>query len=328
MAVVLFMGAALAGCAPDEAPASPSRPAQAVEPFSFGVVGDVPYGAQQSADFPRLVADIERMDLSWLIHVGDFKAGSTECSDEVFRERVAAIDAIDAAVVYVPGDNEWTDCHRQSAGGYSPLDRLAVLRQLAYPSPGRSLGRRPLTVATQATEPGMAEFPEHQRWTRGEVVFTTLHVVGSANGLVDFRGRTSEDDAEVARRIDATVAWLDNSFAEAVSGNAAGMVVVIHANALDPEYEPKPGSPPPYRGFISALRRGAERFGKPVLLVHGDTHEFRIDRPLRDGMGVLRVANLVRLEGFGAPDFGWVEVRVDPADPAVFQFIPRTLDTR
>lgn len=328
IAMTAALGTAMSACSPGEAPARAATATQVIEPFSFGVVGDVPYGEQQTADFPRLVDDIEGAGLAWLIHVGDFKAGSTECSDGVLRERVEAIDAIDLAVVYLPGDNEWTDCHRPAAGRYDPLDRLAFLRSLAYPRPGTTLGRRPLVVESQATEPGLTEFPEHQRWSRSGVVFTTVHVVGSANGLVDFPGRTSESDAEVARRIDAAVAWLDSSFAEAVSGDAAGMVVVIHANPLDPEYEPKPGSPPPYRGFISALRRGAERFGKPVLLVHGDTHEFRIDRPLRDGMGVLRITNLVRLEGFGAPDFGWVEVQVDPADPAVFRFVPRALDTR
>ena len=39
-------------------------------------------------------------------------------------------------MIYVPGDNEWTDCHRANNGGYDPLERLAFLRAMFYP--GRS----------------------------------------------------------------------------------------------------------------------------------------------------------------------------------------------
>lgn len=39
-------------------------------------------------------------------------------------------------------------------------------------------------------------------------------------------------------------------------------------------------------------------FGKPVAYVHGDSHYFRIDKPLLDANGI-RALNFTRVETFG-----------------------------
>ena len=52
-------------------------------------------------------------------------------------------------LVYTPGDNEWTDCHRANNGSYNPLERLGKVRQLFFPHPGRTLGQHPVDVASQ-----------------------------------------------------------------------------------------------------------------------------------------------------------------------------------
>ena len=62
-------------------------------------------------------------------------------------------------------------------------------------------------------------------------------------------------------------------------------------------------------------------FGKPVVLVHGDSHYFRIDKPLtRVGR---RLENFTRVETFGNPDVHWLRVTVDPHDANVFTFRPQ-----
>jgi hypothetical protein len=82
------------------------------------------------------------------------------------------------------------------------------------------------------------------------------------------------------------------------------------------------------------------------VLVHGDTHYFRIDRPMTGtypactgpnlsraescgspvpvpGSPTDRIHNFVRLEVFAQNDFHWVKVTVDPGDPNVFSFSPQ-----
>ena len=51
-------------------------------------------------------------------------------------------------------------------------------------------------------------------------------------------------------------------------------------------------------------------FNGAVLLLHGDTHSYRVDQPLREiGTGAL-IANLTRVEVFGYPTMNWVRIRV------------------
>jgi hypothetical protein len=69
-------------------------------------------------------------------------------------------------------------------------------------------------------------------------------------------------------------------------------------------------------------------FGKPVVLVHGDSHFFRIDKPLsprrvRGKPVTTALENFTRVETFGTPYHHWVHVTVDPNDPNVFTFGPR-----
>ena len=64
---------------------------------------------------------------------------------------------------------------------------------------------------------------------------------------------------------------------------------------------------------------GTRAFGRPVALAVGDTHVFRVDKPLYDQDGQL-VEQFTRVETFGNPNVHWVRVEVDPRQPWVFSF--------
>lgn len=291
--------------------------------LEFALIGDVLYSTGEDPAFDQLVAAIngDRW-IRWVLHAGDIKSGSSPCSDQLFRQRFEMFQRFRRPFVLVPGDNEWTDCHREAAGGYSPLERLAALRRTFYPVPGQTLGARPMPVETQAHTAGLEEFPEHVRWTAGNpafnVVFATLHVVGSANGTAPFPGRTVADDAEVQRRTRAALAWLAETFQVARRRGSAGVFLMMQA---DPYFEDPPGSERrrAFDELLLALEREAVRFGRPVLLAHGDTHYFRYDKPLASSVTGRRIETFSRVETFGAADVHWVRVVADPRDPGVFQ---------
>ncbi len=292
-------------------------------PLIFSVVGDVPYGNAALARFPELASSIEQSGASFVIHIGDIKGGSASCSDEMLSSRVSIINAIKKPVVYIPGDNDWTDCHRLLAGRFNPLERLGFLRQQAFPVVGQSLGQPSMTVESQASIPGFEEFPEHQRWIKNNHAFITLHLLGSANGFESFRGRTAEDDAEVVRRINASIAWLKTSMELAAANNAASIVVAIHGNPLTlSDSRASRYQLHPFAGILTELKQQTNRFGKPVLLIHGDTHEYKFDQPFTEDNAGAEIANLFRLEGIGDPAIGWVEVLADDNNPQVFSVTP------
>ncbi len=50
--------------------------------FEFALIGDLPYFKDDSLKFNRLIDDINAdSGLSWIIHTGDIKSGSSPCSD-------------------------------------------------------------------------------------------------------------------------------------------------------------------------------------------------------------------------------------------------------
>ena len=63
-----------------------------------------------------------------------------------------------------------------------------------------------------------------------------------------------------------------------------------------------------------------ENYDKPVAFIHGDTHIFRIDKPLISAKTQRPFENFTRMETFGNPETHWTRVTVDPADPQLFTF--------
>jgi hypothetical protein len=77
-----------------------------------------------------------------------------------------------------------------------------------------------------------------------------------------------------------------------------------------------------HTAFLRTIEREAIQYGKPVLLVHGDTHVFRVDKALVSSADGKPLENVTRLENFGEREVHWSRVTVDPAGPELFTFSP------
>jgi hypothetical protein len=311
----LALGPAL-GFARFRAPVAPQTvAAQKPQPaavFELGLMGDLPYTAEQAAKMPALWADMARNPLAFVVHDGDFKSGSSRCDDATFAATLAELDARPFPFIFIPGDNDWTDCHRENNGAYDPLERLATLRSMFFPG-DESLGRRRLPLQRQSDDPRFAPYREHARWSMGEVTFVGLNVQGSNNNL----GRNAENDAEYAARNQAVLAWMGESFAAATAAGHRGIMLVIQANPFE---EAPEGGPNGFADFLAALEAETARFSGQVVLVHGDSHHFRIDKPLPLDRERPALPNFTRVETFGSPDVHWLKVTVDPSDPNLFVY--------
>ncbi|MDQ2694698.1 MAG: hypothetical protein M3Z21_04835 [Pseudomonadota bacterium] len=327
--VVLWI---MAGCAHRE-PVAPDAALTGDAPFRFALVGDVPYTDAQTAMFDNLIAAVNAdRRVRFVLHVGDIKGGSAPCDDAALLGRFRQYQRFDRPFVYTPGDNEWTDCHRGKAGRFYPPERLARLREIFFPAPGFTAGMA-VKVRSQSALPDFAEFVENVLWVQARVVFATVHVVGSNNNLEPWSGIDPGDSAahpradrlaEFQRREAAALAWLEEVFRVARQRRSAGVFVAIHANPnfdLAAEDAGRQG----FNAFLDLLEAKTVAYGRPVVLAHGGSHYFRIDKPLFgptvDGPR-RRLEHFTRVETFGTDDVHWIRVNVDPADPNVFGFEP------
>jgi hypothetical protein len=287
--------------------------AKAPEQFSFVALGCMPYGAENFTAYERLLAEINRRKPAFTVHCGDTKKGSEPPSDAFLKKVHTWFDSLEGAVIYTPGDNEWTDVYRENNGKQSPAVWLGKVRA-EYFSTERSMGKAPIPLVTQRRDRGFEKFVENARWTRGGVVFATVHVVGSNNNnLKEVPGAV----AEFRERDAANAAWVRATFAEARATQAPGVALFFQAEAFNHDAVEKEGRESGFRLFLATVEEEAKRFGKPVLLVHADEHRYRYE-PKMKFPGGEKLDNVTRLETFGAGDIHAVQVVVDPGSTAVF----------
>lgn len=287
----------------------------AAEPFTFAAMGDLPYNLPKDMmKFDRLIDRINERVPAFSIHVGDIKSGGSPCTDDAFIAVRDRLMQMQGAVFYTPGDNEWTDCHRNKAGGYDPLERLDRLRTLFFSKP-KSLGQMPRDYQRQSENGEHAQMKENAIWQQADTLFATVHVVGSNNGL----GRTSASDTEFKDRDKANKDWIRIAFKTAIELDAKAVVIALHANPAFENRKARTSKKSGFRRSLKALAKWARTYAHPVLIVHGDRHELIIDQPLRDKDDDL-IGNVTRLQVMGEDEVGAVMVTVDPEADTPFTF--------
>ncbi|MDD5298239.1 MAG: metallophosphoesterase family protein [Rhodocyclaceae bacterium] len=288
----------------------PAPPAPA-EDFSFALFGDTPYNDTERARLPPMLEAMAKDGIAFAVHDGDIKNGYSVCSDDLYLDRLQAFQAARFPLVYVPGDNEWTDCHGLLAGLYKPEERLRRLRQIFF-SDNQTLGRTRFSLQRQGILNGdYREYVENVRWRRGRLLFVGLNIPGSENNF----GDGDRPSPEFLARGKANRAWLDDSFALAHRERDAVVFVIIQANPNFEGFNARRQSLA-YGDFLRQLTDLTLDFPGQVILVHGDSHRQHIDQPMRDPRSRRIVRKFTRIETFGSPYMGWTKVTVKDADTA------------
>jgi hypothetical protein len=268
--------------------------------LNIAVIGDTPYGLNNAdtAQFKATPAFINAInsdpDVSLVLHIGDIHSGKQTCSygyNQSIYDLWTRTPGFKSPLIYTPGDNEWTDCHKPKEGGLDPLTNLGYVRSIFFPVAGNALAvDKPVISQAQAFDPRFpsdAQFVENVMWEQAGVVFVTLNVPGGSNNDEDnWYGapRTPEQTAEVLKRTSADLRWLDKAFDLAKSKDARAVLIQLQADMWDLDGTKQQDLHiANYRQFIDSIALHATVFEKPVLLINGDSHGYRSDNPLVKG---------------------------------------------
>jgi hypothetical protein len=328
------------------------------DPLTLAVFGDWPYSSDLLEAAPLLLESINGdSKVRLVMHVGDIHSGSMPCTgagvppppypagvspapNPAWNLGIYDIfEAFKDPVVYTPGDNEWTDCHKKKEfWSGAPLAELAGVRNLFFPDAGYTLGGRKKQVVSQAqwfdpTHPEDAQFVENVLWEQSQVVFVTLNVPGSNNDGLSWTAPFTDEAArtqEVEQRTAADTRWLNLAFDQAEADDAKALLIEIQANMWDPEALLAGGDGlSGYTSFVRLLASRAIHFNRPVLLINGDSHLFGADHPLADPSsdtgkihGAPAVPNLTRITVQGSTNTPreWLRLTIDPRSPGVFSW--------
>ncbi|HEX2735841.1 MAG TPA: hypothetical protein VHM70_29780 [Polyangiaceae bacterium] len=287
--------------------------------LTAAVYGDAPYGTSptDTAQFDATPAFINAVNadsaVSLVLHVGDIHSGKQYCTEAYDRGVFQLWQSFADPLVYTPGDNEWTDCHKSAEGGGAynaatgsikyvldangnPVDyaqgnpkaNLELVRTIFFSRPGFSLGGHPKHVLSQAqcydtSFPADAKFVENVMWRQAGVLFVTLNVPGGSNNDTDIwygsPTLSAEQSQEIAERTAADLRWLDVAFERASHGNSTkGVVLILQADMWDPEKGAAHQAA--YEPYVQSIAAKTLAYGKPVLMFNGDSHVYQSSNPL------------------------------------------------
>jgi hypothetical protein len=223
----------------------------AAEPFTFAVIGDIPYDEEE---FPLLRRQIDELKppLAFLLHVGDIKR-STVPFRELDYSRVAdELSRSKIPVFITPGDNEYNDAEDPA---------------LAWSYWVKYFGNYPEHWDHGIEVRRQEERRENVAFVHRDVLFVLVNLVGGRlQSRQEWAGRMADD----AR-------WIKDAF-EREGNRVRGAVVVGHAHPVGPR---KP--------FADVFIPTAAQFAKPVLYLHGDGHRWIQNQPFVDAPNVTRV---------------------------------------
>ena len=270
---------------------------------------------------PAFISQINKdSDISAVLHLGDLHSGKEPCTESYNKSILDLWKSFRMPVVYTPGDNEWADCHKakQYGGAYNittglieyytsttakgtvapffsyqggdPLANLDLVRSLFFNTGGVKLTGS-LDIHSQSKEfdaayPADASYVENVWWMKSNVMFVTLNIPGGSNNDNDIwygaPTMSSAQTQEIANRSGANKRWLNAAFAQAKSRNAIGVVIQIQGDMWDIDGNATGVAHlTEYKQFIDSIATNATSFAKPVLLLNGDSHKFRVDNPLK-----------------------------------------------
>jgi hypothetical protein len=304
----------------------PGDPAPLPQKFTVAVIGDTPYGLSptDTAQFllqPAFLKSInDDKDLSFVIHGGDIHSGKEYCTEAFDRSVYSQLTtAITLPIVYTPGDNEWSDCHKPKEGGGTwnaatnsisyilgadgkqvdyaggdPIANLALVRQIFFPTAGKTIGGA-MTVHSQAVEydtkfPADKDYVENVWFIKNNILFMTMNVPGGSNNDNDIwygaPTMSTAQSLEIANRTAANIRWLNTAFAQATANKVAGVVITVQGDMWDPDttdFVAGRAHLTQLKPMVDALAAATKAFGNPVLLFNGDSHAYRSDNPLVSG---------------------------------------------
>jgi len=296
---------------------TPLNPNSANE-LAIAVYGDAPYGTapDDTAEFeasPAFIDSINRdpkVDL--VVQVGDIHSGKQYCTEDYDQSIYDLWKRFKDPLVYTPGDNEWTDCHKAAEGGGTfnqttqqidyvvdssgnfvdyakgdPIANLDLVRSIFFANPGTTLGGRKKQVLSQAIDfdtahPSDGKYLENVMWEQSKVVFVTINLPGGSNNDMDvWYGAPTETSAQTQERNERTGAdlrWLDAAFERANADGAEAVVIIAQADMWDPEKGAAHQAG--YEPYIEEIDSLATEFGNPVLMFNGDSHVYQSGNPM------------------------------------------------
>ncbi len=251
-------------------------------PVIFSVMADIPYTRAEDAILSAQIVTHNALSPSkFMVHLGDIKTGSDPCVEPVYANVANLLHALTVPTFIIPGDNEWNDCTDPTEAWGFWVAHFGRFEKYWAKAP---------VVSRQAVR------DENFAWVDAGVIFIGINLPGGA----------LHDATEWATRLPENAQWVSDQIA-LHGASAYAMVLFAHAEPLAR-----------HDAFMIPYRAAVGAWGKPVLHLMGDHHQWKMDRPWPE-------TNILRVELEEGAVEQPIQVTVSPTDPDTFAILRNPL---
>jgi len=244
--------------------------------IQFSAMGDTPYGIIDTRKLTHQLTNLNP-NSAFAIHLGDIKSGLMPCSESWYQQIANILRQSPKRLFIIPGDNEWNDC-------LNPEEAWIFWTRYFLHFDNQWPDTFPVLRDNRHLE--------NFAFVSNEVLFVGINLVG---GKVLDSIQWSLQDRD-------NIKWIETQLHDKKQAISR---LVIFGHAL-PNRQ--------HRTFFIMLNDLAQSFGKPILYMHGDGHEWIQDYPFP-------AKNILRVEVEQGSKANPVNVIVtdDPDEPFVFK---------
>ena len=263
--------------------------------YTIGLFGDMPYNALGKAQYPELLADINAQHVAFSVFDGDLKAGGDgPCSRQPLHDGARGLQHARAPARLAAGRQRLDRLLGPLRPGHTPysdpLERLDHERQL-FTSTIRASARRRSTLTRESSEGGRTRSTRRTsagRSARSSTSASTCRARTTTTRTPGVDGETApnaRDRAPAGRgggaqggRPPLARRGLRLREADRRQGRDGRL-----AGRSELQQRAAPADTRSYDAFpdyVDALRADTLAFAGQVVLVHGDSHYFKVDKPI------------------------------------------------
>lgn len=214
------------------------------ETVSFYVMGDGPYGSKGRDMFPSQLKRLEHRP-EFMIHLGDVHERQKDCNLAHYDTAAdMMLENIPVPTFVLPGDTDWYECNDKVASWNKWSERFLNFHENFPQSSSFDVRHQ-------------EERLENFSFVHKRVLFLGLHILYA----------TIDDRDEWNKLVHDDTVWMKEQF-ESFGKDVGAVVILCHAYA----------HPRRHGEFYNELLLQAETLDKPILYLHGDTHNFVVDR--------------------------------------------------
>jgi hypothetical protein len=260
----------------------------------FSAMGCGPYSGDDFKAIRHYVSEENRQKGSeFLIHLGDINSGDMARQGKLTEAHYLSIKKLltrgnQIPTYIIPGDNEWNDRPDPETGWRHWTAHLGSLEK---------------NYTVKWNTDRQKARPENFTFIKSGVLFIGINLVG---------GRI-HDRKEWARRFGENNDWIETQFIKHRK-TVQVAVVCCHANPIR-MVKGKPQARPPFAPFCDRFAKLGAAFGKPVLFLHADGHQWIVDQPWNNAPNITRI-QLDRVNQTFPP----VQFTIRPAAKKPFSF--------